>query len=466
MPRYVGAASLLATLALLSGCTSDQPLPLASNQAKASPVRTPILSLATGQHGAPRSWVNLTGPMQPAFEQAVKAAGGTIERRHPEINAVTITGLSSAGVAALAARADVEHIGPDLKVQWVPTLPQAERGRIQLTGHRAPGNGQFDQSGAYFFDHYQWNMKKIRAPEGWARTPAGLGVEVCVLDTGIDPGHIDLQGRVDLEHSTSFVESEPFIEDLDFHGTFVSTLISSNGLGIASVAPGATLCMVKVLDQTGSGSFGDMVAGMLYAAELGVDVINMSLGALLDLSDPDQRALFQALNRVANFVNRRGVLIVAAAGNDGLNLDRSGRTKNVPSQLDNVVSVGATGPINQQNFDRLASYSNYGRTGVDIVAPGGEYIENQTVLEDLIMSACSEFVCGDVDFYVFADGTSFSAPHAAGAAAVIESNYRRDQRPGLLGACLEIGADNIGPAVFFGHGRVDVPREARCNATW
>ncbi len=463
MPRFVGAASLLAIVAFLAGCMSDQPLPLASNPAKAPAVRPPTLSLATGQHGAPRSWVNLTGAMQPAFEQAVKAAGGTIERRHPEINAVSVTGLSAAGVAALAARADVEHIGPDLKIQWVPTLPQVERGRVQLAGHRSPGQGQFDQSGAYFFDQFQWNMRRVRAPEAWAHTPAGQGVEVCVLDTGIDPGHIDLQGRVDLDHSRSFVESEPFIEDLDFHGTFVSTLISSNGLGIASVAPGATLCMVKVLDQTGSGSFADMVAGMLYASELGVDVINMSLGALLDLSDPDQKALYLALNRVANFVNRRGVLIVAAAGNDGLNLDRSGRIKNVPSQLDQVVSVGATGPINQRHFDRLASYSNYGRTGVDIVAPGGEYIEGVTVLEDLIMSACSEYVCGDVDFYVLGDGTSFASPHAAGAAAVLESNFRRDQRPGLLGACLEIGADNVGPAVFFGHGRVDVLKEARCS---
>ena len=99
-----------------------------------------------------------------------------------------------------------------------------------------------------------------------------------MLDTGIDPQHIDIEGRVDL--MTSVITSPVFPGDLDpldynSHGTLNAGFIASNGIGVASVAPDSRLCSIKVLRVTGSGSFGDIITGIVLAAQSGAGVINM-----------------------------------------------------------------------------------------------------------------------------------------------------------------------------------------------
>ncbi len=281
---------------------------------------------------------------------------------------------------------------------------------------------------------------------------------MCVLDSGVDPGHLDTSGKVNLGVSTSFVSSEPFIEDLNFHGTFVSALVSSNGIGTASVAPDADLCAVKVLDQTGSGSFGWLIDGIVHAADVGADVINMSLGAHVLRSEAS--ALIKALQAAITYANLQGTLVVAAAGNAGVNLDDFPGIAHIPSQLGGVLSVGATAPVNQMNFDALASYTNYGKRGVDVAAPGGDLVEGG-VLMDLILSACSQFVCGNTVTYVFGAGTSFAAPHAAGQGAVLESNLVGDQGAQELQNCIRNNADKLDGlfiSPFYGSGRINVLR--------
>ena len=309
-----------------------------------------------------------------SFEQRVNALGGKILRRENQIGAALVTGLSPAAAVALSTQGDVEDVSSDLEAQLIAPRSQLIRSVVRMTGPRAKATSKIDQTGAFFFNDFQWNMRVIRAPEGWAQTPAGRHTLVCMLDTGIDPTHIDLAGKVDLDLSTSFVQTEPFIEDLNFHGTYTATLVSSNGLGIASVAPAARLCAIKVIGATGSGSFADAIAGIVYAGIIKADVINMSFGALFDLSDKDQRGLAKALQKAVDFAHKQGVTIVAASGNDALNLDKTGKIKSLPAQLEMLlISVGATGPLNQQHFFGLvASYLNFGRSGNDVVAPGGE----------------------------------------------------------------------------------------------
>jgi len=412
----------------------------------------------------PRHLLVLRQERRPSDElvSAIGALGGRIERRHDAIGVVTVGGLSAAAATALAARADVQAIDRDQIVRWLPT-PE------QFAGLRADGAAtQGDQSGAFWLMiGWQWNIRQIEADAAWLISPQGDGALVCILDTGIDPTHAELAGKVDLAKSASFVPAEPTIADYHFHGTAVAALVASNGTALASVAPEARLCAVKVLDQNGLGSFDDVAAGILHAADVGADVINMSLGALLPRRDADTRATALEVQRAVLYAVRRGALVIAGAGNNGMDLDGSGFVV-VPAGLPGVFSVGATAPLNQADFDRLASYTNYGRKGVNLMAPGGDSARVAGLAynpRDGLVSACSRTsvifpVCNLGTFYLTgAFGTSFAAPQVAGAAAVIESAIPGDQVGARLAACLYRGAahpDGLPVSPYYGRGRVNV----------
>lgn len=448
----------IASSVFLGGCSEQSPV--APQQVGAvSAARTLDAGLA---HGA-RYVVRAKNGVSPALRKALEAAGGRIEREHDSIGVLAVRGLSASAISTITTRSDVENVEPDMVVQWIPSGTGGMHGTVTGPTSRS------DQSGAFFFPTFQWNMRVIRANKAWLVTNQGEGSLVCILDTGIDPTHLDLAGRVDLDKSTSMVVSEPFIEDLNFHGTFVSALVVSNGIGMASVAPDARLCAVKVLDNSGSGSFDDVISGIVFATDVGADVINMSLGAYFSRKEPGAKELIKSLQRAIDFATRHGVLVVAAAGNDTVNLNRDPKDfMSVPAELNHVISVGATAPVNQQNFDRLATYSDFGSSGVDVFAPGGDFVPG-SVQQDLIFSACSSyslvFDCSDGVTYLIGAGTSFSSPHVAGEAAVIESDIPRDQRAQLLEQCILETADPITDRrhdPVFGHGRINVLNAASC----
>jgi subtilisin family serine protease len=452
----------LTGLMLAASCVERQPVAPTVGGSRVT-LLTP--ALAADQAGAPgRRVVSLNGTESQAFDQAVTALGGTIERRHVEINTVDVQGLSATAASSLAARSDVASVDPDVTAQWIPTPETAFHFYADQTASVSSG---IDQSGAAFFG-FQWNMQVIQARAAWAASQGGSGRLVCILDTGVDPDQIDLVGRVDLTRSTSFVASEPTVQDFNTHGTFVSSIVTSNGRGVASVAPNARLCAVKVLGTSGSGSFADVISGILFATNQGADVINMSLGAIVNTNQAGVPGLIRALQKAVDYAHSHGVVVVAAAGNEGLDLDAiPNNFVEVPGQLQHVVSVGATAPFNQANFDLLASYSNFGgKTGVALVAPGGDELAGGSVF-DLVLGACSHtqvtlpFSCSKTSFLLGA-GTSFSSPHVAGVAA--EMNFL----PGAAAAndvpgCLARGADVVGPKSIFGAGRLDALGSVNCK---
>ncbi|HEY7894416.1 MAG TPA: S8 family serine peptidase [Gemmatimonadaceae bacterium] len=394
-----------------------------------------------------------------ALTAQVQSLGGQIVRTQPDISVVTVSGLSDAAAAVIANRSDVDGVQQDSAIAMLPP-------REQMIGQ--PITAQTDQSGAFFFPAFQWNMRQIKADKAWLVTSQGKGALVCVLDTGIDPHHIDLQGKIDLGISTSFVATEPDIIDHNFHGTFVSTLISSNGLGIASVAPDAELCMIKVLNANGQGNFSDLIAGIMYAAHQKADVINMSLGAYITIQTKADVQLVVALQRAISFAIHHGVVPVAAAGNNAVNLATDDpRNISIPAQLLGVIDVGATAPVNQMNFDQIASYSNVGFPGVLVFAPGGDLVAGG-VVPDLILSACAGSAvpsCAGENSYVFGAGTSFASPHVAGEAAVIGSDFKHDPKVDKIEACITLTSDHptgrfIDP--LYGFGRIDVLNAAIC----
>jgi lantibiotic leader peptide-processing serine protease len=460
-------ATAIASLCVLAACADQTPLAPAPAARTLAPT-LPALARARAPGSSDHVVIETRGGG--ALDAQIAALGGRIERKLPQLNMVVVKGLSAAGIASLSSRSDVTSLAHDIKLQWLP-VRTLQRASAAVSKSKRPPLPGIDQSSAFFYPDWQWNMKVTKANQAWLTTPEGKGAKVYVLDTGIDPTHADLEGRVDLAKSTSFAETElGDFKDYESHGTFVSAIITSNGIGVASVAPLATIVAVKVLDVTGSGSFADVISGIVYAADNGADVINMSLGAIVDASDPDTRKLLFHMQAAIAYARLKGAAVVVASGNDALDLlALPPQILSVPAELAGVIAVGATAPTNQMNFDKLTSYSNFGWNGfpiggVPLVAPGGDLVEGG-VTQDLIISACSQFSafgCGPLDYLIGA-GTSFSAPMVSGEGAVLRSIVGNSLGASFTTSnCLLQGVDQVGPSSKYGRGRMNVVKAAAC----
>lgn len=156
-----------------------------------------------------------------------------------------------------------------------------------------------------------------------------------------------------------------------------------------------------------------------------------------------------------------------------INLDKDSKDwTSWPAEIKGVMSVGATGPINQTNFDNIAFYSNYGEKAVDIMAPGG----GNGVLQDRIISPCSQFstrvtTCGrGNNWYLWLTGTSMASPHVAGAAAVVASEQTKSKKSTKSGKstkkiakCIKKGADKVGDQSIYSSGRLNVLGAVACK---
>jgi len=412
-----------------------------------------------------------TGAVSTA-EASIAGVGATVSRSIPMARLLYVQGLSDEGAATLAATPGLTVVR-DRLVQWVPNPSSYAMNLVAASD--APAAAGTDQSGAQFFNAYQWSLKVTRADQAWTPSNGGAGELVCVLDTGIDQGHLDNAGIINPAFVTNAILVPRFASDLStddyhFHGTFVAGQIRSKGIATASVAPDSDPCAIKVLSEDGNGTFGDIIYGIFLATKMGADVINMSLGGFIQKSNPANAPFLAFLQEIIDAAHNRGVLVVAASGNDGLPFDDIYRLFGfivIPAMMDNVVSVGATGPVGQQNFDQLTNYSNFGQMGaVDMVAPGGNGGQPGGVTADFIISLCSRFAfggaCAAGNFYLFGNGTSFAAPMVSGAGAVVESNVG-SMSTGQLTSCLLSTAKGIAPMNKYGKGRLDVRRASLCT---
>jgi subtilisin family serine protease len=321
-------------------------------------------------------------------------------------------------------------------------------------------------------------MQAIEAPAAWATGCTGAGVRVAINDGGIYDLHADLAPNLDTACSASFVPGQPFNTDTGtfWHGTHVAGIVGAadNGFGVIGVAPEAELIGVKVLHD-GSGSFGGVIGGILYAADPAAfgrpqcapaDIINMSLGAAFFKFQGGAGPLVGALAQAVNFATSQGVLVISAAGNNGVDIRDFPSLTFVPADSGSGLAVSATGPVDfangGTNFRRPASYSNFGDGFIDVAAPGGDFtlFPNGLWFQDMVLSTCRGALAPPNFSFCFAAGTSMASPAAAGVAALIKST-NPGMSLGALKAQLRNTADDEGAAgtdSFYGHGFVNAFR--------
>lgn len=314
-----------------------------------------------------RYLVTTKGPVR----DAVRATGGAMIHEYSLVSGAAIE-IPSQALEGIRRNPNVIAIEPDIMMEAVAS-PAAK----PPSGGKPPPPPPPAQT-------VEWNILKIDAQKAWINS-TGAGVKVAVIDTGIDKTHPDLAANIaggrNFVRKGSRLDPDAWSDD-NGHGTHVAGIIAAvnNTIGVVGVAPDAKLYAVKVLNSTGSGFVSDIIAGIEWSVANDMAVINMSLGASTGSS-----LLADACQAAAN----DGLLIVAAAGNDGGPVI-------YPARYDSVIAVGATDSSNV-----VPSWSNKGAE-VEVVAPG--------------VSVLSAYKGGQ---YKVLSGTSMATPHVAGICALM-----------------------------------------------
>lgn len=356
-----------------------------------------------------------------------------------------------------------------------------------------------------------WDQRAIGAtPAGSYAVNRGRGARIGDIDTGIDLTNGDIMPNVDVAASCVFLyadtptanpaeqvtrgdcSNKAALQDLAGHGTHTAGTIAApiNGKGVAGVAPEATVVVLKAGTEQGYFFTQSVVDALHYAGDQHLDAVNMSFFAdpwLFNCrNDKDQKAIIKAISEAARYAQQRGVVLIAAAGNDGIDLNHpildeispdfppgAAVTRPVnnncvvlPTELPGVIVVTATGA---QNL--LSWYSTYGNVG-DVAAPGGSRFQTPTfdpnrgrvlstyssTASDLAAEAALGRLVQDADgnYYAWLNGTSMAAPHVAGVVALIRSAHP-NMSQGAVAALVRSTATGQGcPAaldpgvVFFG----------------
>ncbi|SHK53762.1 Serine protease, subtilisin family [Clostridium cavendishii DSM 21758] len=269
-----------------------------------------------------------------------------------------------------------------------------------------------------------WGVSDIKAPASWESGLTGKGVKIGVIDTGV-ASHSDLSiaGGVNVISgaATSYADDNG-------HGTHVAGIIGGKGVngGVKGVAPDSSIYAVKALDSSGSGYTSDIIAGIDWAIQNKMDIVSMSLGS----SESDV-----SLQNAVDTAYSKGILVVAAAGNDG-NSSGTGTNVNYPANYSSVIAVGAVDSSNTR-----ASFSSTG-SKVEVSAPG--------------VNVASTYLNGG---YVQMSGTSMATPFVSGDLALLKQkypNYTNVQLRQLLDSnIVDLGVQ--GRDSFYGYGLIQAP---------
>lgn len=337
----------------------------------------------------------------------------------------TLDGPSNAQFADIAQSDDVYN-----QYLYLPSVRQDPPPTATSTPIATPFPTPTPTAAFEYNEDLDYNLTQINVEGGWNESASlGRGIVIAVVDTGIDEDHPQLQANMVL--GINLVENEANT-DLDGHGTHVAGIAGStaNNGNTIGVAPNVNLMPIKSLGE-GGGTVSDVANGIIYAADNGADIINMSLIIRSDSS---------TLRNAIDYANNRGILLIAAAGNCGNpSFFRNGCTfinqTMYPAGYDSVISVAAT------DADAIRADFSSQNDSIEIAAPGDDIFSTSAFAG-----------------YQTIGGTSQSAPHVAGLAALIwadnPSLSAAEIRAHINATASDRGSSGLDGA--YGYGIIDV----------
>ena len=461
MRRTVARIGVVAALALSMG--------VAAVNAPSARAEEPGLVSATRADNDEMNYaINLVGTNPEDLQRAlalVPGAGGAALASYPEIGtffAQSATPSFAPDLAAALRQAGISihsigptRVAPVLYYERVE-LPTDKKDEAPAPQSGAAGglNSMRDETASAApaeanEEIFNWGAVAMHAREAEAVNVKRAPVTVAVVDSGVEDTHPDLEGRVDTSRSVKCsvngVATQDFYgwRDEFYHGTHVAGIIAANhnDIGIDGIAPESTIVAIQATNDNRLIYPEYVTCAFMWAASHGVDIVNNSYSmdpwVYWSPTAPEQAAGLEAATRSIKYAQDKGLAVIAAAGNEGVDIDNpwidNGSptdvptpTKNravegsirVPSMLDGVAQVSAVGQAyNVKPGLSLgrAEFSNYGHT-IDFAAPGDQIYSTATTLF---------YRSG----YAVADGTSMATPHVSGVAALIKSVH-----PELTGA--------------------------------
>ncbi len=333
-------------------------------------------------------------------------------------------------LAVLSRNPDVARAGPDRRVRLcaTPNDPYFVRFQYNLSNR----GGTLDISGNIRIE--MTAGADIKAGPAWDETRGDPAVVIAVLDSGVDMTHVELAGKV-VSTGRDFANDDFDATDDNSHGTHVAGIAAAdtdNGQGIAGVAWDAAILPVKVVEADGTGLYSWVIEGIVWAADEGARVINLSLGG----DEPDD-----FLEDACRYAFEKGVVVIAAAGNENASVL-------YPAAYDRyVLAVAAT-----DAKDRRAPFSNFGPE-IDAAAPG-----------IYILGPCPQWYAGEGYLpYLFVSGTSQATAHVSGLAALV-LGVKPWLTPAEIMNIIRYTADDVNKAEKpgrdneLGYGRINMER--------
>ena len=489
--RKVALAATVAAI-LLTNCMKKD----VRQNALSSPTEVPALSSSASQvnpDGSSDYLILCKAQAIPVGLLEKISAIGSVKKSIGELGIVVASSSNPNFESELEKLSGVQSVLPDLKLNWLKSTIQQDQ-VVDLANDGSPSeqletSATLGLSGTNPFVPLQWSLLSVNAKGAYQAGYKGAGAVVAVLDGGFHLNHPDIKDNI--ISSISFVPGETAqMANLNgfSHGSHVAGIIaaSDNNIGIAGIAPSAKLKLVKVLADGGSGAWSWIIEGIYYAADQGVDIINMSLGAAIprngkfiddggtpnDPSDDvvinearEVQDLITAMNRAFQYARRKGCLTIVAAGNSSMYVTGQGQGTFYPANCVDVLAIAANAPTNwalNQNtslFDP-ASYTNFGASLIDFGGPGGDGDGSNTPATiigitrpawvfDLVLSV------GTSTSYTWTAGTSMACPAASGVAALIAGKYGGNITNTQLESKLQRSAVNLGAREYYGHGQVN-----------